>query len=165
MSATLGPFVRTKGMRGRAARIVLATAFRYSADARISRAMAHRRIYDPNMAAQAKGLRRTMTFAEVRLWKHGLRAKSMRGYAFHRQWPMFGYIADFYCNALRLVIEVDGPTHGTEEQVEHDRVRDAALAGQSIRVLRLSNDDIVHRLPETIDTITMVVEEIERSTH
>jgi very-short-patch-repair endonuclease len=124
--------------------------------------MSHRRIYDPRKAPRAAELRAALTFAEARLWKHALRAGSMKGYSFHRQWPMFGYIADFYCNPLKLVIEVDGPIHDTPEQVEHDRVRDAALHGKGMRILRLTNEDVIQHLQSAIEAIELVVEEIER---
>jgi len=102
-----------------------------------------------------------MTYAEVRLWKHALRAGSMKGYSFHRQWPMFGYIADFYCKALGLVIEVDGPTHAEPDQIEHDRKRDKVFALQGMRVLRLTNEDVIDHLESAVATIELVIEEIE----
>lgn len=36
----------------------------------------------------------------------------MLGYQFYRQKPLDNYIIDFYCPALKLIIEVDGEYHG-----------------------------------------------------
>ncbi len=123
--------------------------------------MPSKRIYDPDRAPRATELRKEMTYAEVRLWKHALRARSMKGYSFHRQWPMFGYIADFYCKALALVIEVDGPTHDDPDQIEHDRKRDEVFANHGMRVLRLTNGDVIDHLESSVETIELVIEEIE----
>ncbi|MCW3076617.1 MAG: hypothetical protein JWO32_1226, partial [Bacteroidetes bacterium] len=54
--------------------------------------------------------RSQMTKSEVCLWKYAFRAKQM-GYTFNRQQPVLNYIADFMCNELKLIIEVDGYTH------------------------------------------------------
>jgi very-short-patch-repair endonuclease len=123
--------------------------------------MPSKRIYDPDRARRATELRKDMTYAEVRLWKHALRAGSMKGYAFHRQWPMFGYIADFYCKSLALVIEVDGPTHDDPDQIEHDRKRDEVFAHEGIRVLRLTNEEVIDHLESAVETIERVIEEID----
>jgi very-short-patch-repair endonuclease len=70
----------------------------------------------------AKRLRRTMTKAEVVLWSN-LRMLSKHGFHFRRQHPIGPYVADFAHMAGRLVIEVDGATHITPEQVAHDKRR------------------------------------------
>jgi very-short-patch-repair endonuclease len=49
---------------------------------------------------------------------------------------------DFYCDASRLVVELDGPIHDT--QVEYDRERDAYLTAHNLRVLRVPNDSVFH---------------------
>ena len=102
-----------------------------------------------------------MTRAEVHLWMHALRAKSMRGYTFHRQWPMFGYIADFYCKALNLVIEVDGDVHGSPEQIERDLIREDALRSKGMHILRLTNEEVMDHLPSSIEAIELAIEERE----
>jgi very-short-patch-repair endonuclease len=58
----------------------------------------------------AKVLRKTMTDAEILLWK-ALRNRRLNGFKFRRQHPIKGFIADFYCHEARLVIEVDGEIH------------------------------------------------------
>jgi very-short-patch-repair endonuclease len=66
---------------------------------------------------QAKALRRRMTSAEHRLWQ-ALRGSQLGGLHFRRQQVVDGLIADFYCNATGLIIEVDGSVH--EQQQEYD---------------------------------------------
>ena len=59
---------------------------------------------------RAKELRRQMTPEENILWQY-LRANRLHGLHFRRQQIIDGFIADFYCHASRLVIEVDGKIH------------------------------------------------------
>lgn len=82
---------------------------------------------------RAKDLRRTMSLPEVMLWMR-LRGGDRH---FRRQRPVGPYILDFYCAEARLAVEVDGATHDLETQAAHDRRRDAWLAENGIRVLRL----------------------------
>ena len=54
-----------------------------------------------------------------------------------------GYIVDFYCSAAKLVIELDGNQHNTNERVvDSDRVRDEYMESLGIKVVRFSNLDI-----------------------
>ena len=123
--------------------------------------MAHRKIYDPNKAGRAAELRKEMTLAEVHLWTQALRARSMKGYTFHRQWPMFGYITDFFCKKLNLVIEVDGDVHGSTEQMERDLIREDVLRSKGMHILRLSNEEVLDHLPSSIEAIELMIEELE----
>ena len=58
---------------------------------------------------RAKDLRRSMSPPEVLLWTR-LRVLRGDGPTFRRRHPIGPYIADFYCAAAKLVIEVDGPS-------------------------------------------------------
>ena len=91
----------------------------------------------PDKLAFAKRLRREMTPAERRLWK-ALRRNALDGFHFRRQQVIDGYVADFYCDAAKLVIELDGGVH--QEQWQYDESRDNAIASLGVRVLRISND-------------------------
>jgi very-short-patch-repair endonuclease len=85
----------------------------------------------------AKRLRREMTPAERALWR-ALRRNSLDGLHFRRQQVIEGFIVDFYCDAVKLAIEVDGKPH--EEQGEYDEFREDVIARQGVRFLRLPND-------------------------
>lgn len=74
----------------------------------------------------AKQLRRNMTPAERLLWQ-ALRRNSVGGLHFRRQQVIAGFVVDFYCHSLGLVVELDGSVH--EQQKENDAARDAILAG------------------------------------
>jgi very-short-patch-repair endonuclease len=90
----------------------------------------------------AKDLRREMTPAEALLWYH-LRAKRLDGVKFIRQNPRAGAIVDFVTRSRRLIIEVDGDTHGGDEAQERDAQRTARLEKQGYRVIRFSNADVM----------------------
>ena len=86
----------------------------------------------------AKRMRSEQTPAEHRLWQL-LRAKRLAGFKFKRQLRIDDYIADFVCLERRLIVEADGGQHC--ESV-YDEQRDAYLASQGFRVLRIWNNDI-----------------------
>ncbi len=96
---------------------------------------------------RAKGLRREMTAAEARLWQH-VRANRLGGLRFRRQQIIAGFIVDFYCEALRLVVEIDGPVH--DDQTADDRERERVLARRGLTVLRFTNDAVMHNLPAVL---------------
>jgi very-short-patch-repair endonuclease len=90
---------------------------------------------------RARALRREMTKPEVILWL-ALRG-GQTGLRFRRQHPIGWYILDFYCREARLAVEVDGGTHFNDEQEAYDQRRDAWLARQGVRVLRLPAADVM----------------------
>lgn len=96
---------------------------------------------------RAKELRREMTAAEARLWQH-VRANRLGGLRFRRQQIIAGFIVDFYCEALRLVVEIDGPVH--DDQTADDRERERVLARRGLTVLRFTNDAVMHNLPAVL---------------
>ena len=87
-----------------------------------------------------------MTKSEACLWKYVLSNGQMRGYVFRRQPPVLNYIADFYCQPLKLIIEVDGITHDDDRAVEYDRKRDENLNNAGFTVLRFSASDVLRRI-------------------
>jgi very-short-patch-repair endonuclease len=93
----------------------------------------------------ARRLRKEMTEAEVVLWTF-LRRRQLHGFKFRRQHPIAPYIADFACVNERLVVEVDGATHWTPEELAYDARRTAFLQNDGWRVLRVSNLDVFENL-------------------
>jgi very-short-patch-repair endonuclease len=91
----------------------------------------------PEKLSIAKRLRREMTPPERTLWR-ALRRNAVNGFHFRRQQVIDGFIVDFYCNAAKLAIEVDGRLH--QHQGEYDELRDQAIARSGVRVLRISNE-------------------------
>ena len=97
-------------------------------------------------------LRRRQTDAEKRLWSC-LRDRRLAGHKFRRQQPFGPFVVDFYCDAARLVIEVDGGGHGEPGQRAYDRQRTLALERLGLRVLRFWNDDVLVRTEAVVDVI------------
>ena len=91
------------------------------------------------LTGTAQRLRREMTKEERHLWYDFLSVLPVR---FRRQKVLGGYIVDFYCADPKLVIELDGGQHDTDEVKKHDISRDAWLRQHGITVLRYSNVDI-----------------------
>jgi very-short-patch-repair endonuclease len=101
-----------------------------------------------NQKAQAKRLRRSMTPAERLLWHH-LRGHRFRGLSVRRQAPIGPFIVDFLIPSHGLIIEADGSGHSPDRDAD----RDAWLAAQGFRILRLWNRDILINLPGCLDAI------------
>ena len=98
----------------------------------------------------ARQMRREPTEAENILWQH-IRNHQLLGFKFRRQHSIERFIVDFYCAEARLVVEVDGPIH--QYQQEDDQVRQEFLESQGLRVLRFSNDDVLHSLEQVLQQI------------
>lgn len=75
-----------------------------------------------------------------------LRRKQLDGVKFRRQHPFGRYIADFYSDEAKLVIEIDGSVHETVSQKEYDAIRDDIIRNYGVRILRISNEDIKNNL-------------------
>ncbi len=101
-----------------------------------------RRFVPPANRRFAKAMRRQMPEAELRLWRY-LRKPELDGLRFRRQTPIGPYIVDFFCPLHRLIVELDGGQHGEPEGAARDAERDAWLAGQGYRVVRIWNNDVM----------------------
>ena len=113
----------------------------------------------------ARELRKNMTESERLLWRE-LRGRKLSGYKFLRQHPVLYqgnlkrynyFIADFYCNAKKAVIELDGPIHDTLE--EYDQFRDLELLELGIHVLRIKNEELTN-MKEVLNKITRLLDQI-----
>ncbi|MBR6790906.1 MAG: endonuclease domain-containing protein [Oscillospiraceae bacterium] len=95
--------------------------------------------YNKSNIPLTKELRKNMTPWERKLWYGFLRGYPLR---FQRQKAVGNYIVDFYCAKARLIIELDGGGHYTEEQAEKDKIRTKTLESMNLTVLRICNLDI-----------------------
>ncbi len=100
----------------------------------------------------ARRLRGQETLAEKRLCEQ-LRNRTLDDHKFVRQSPAGAFIADFMCREHKLIVEVDGATHSTAAELEHDRVRSQFLETQGYRVLRFHNDEILNGMDEVLTII------------
>ncbi|MBK7056562.1 MAG: endonuclease domain-containing protein [Leptospiraceae bacterium] len=101
--------------------------------------------YNKNSKDKARKLRRNMTLAEKKIWYELLAKDGLNGLRFLRQKPISQYIVDFYCNELKLVIEIDGESHLAEGAMEYDEDRTKVLNSYGIEVIRYSNEEILNR--------------------
>ncbi len=72
-----------------------------------------------------------------------LKGKQINGFDFHRQKPIGNFIADFYCYALRLVIEVDGITHEDKKVQINDKRKDEYFTEIGLTVMRFTDDEVI----------------------
>jgi very-short-patch-repair endonuclease len=114
------------------------------------------REHEVRSRAHAKALRRELTSAETILWSK-LRLGRQHGFRFRRQHPIGPYIADFACIRARVVVELDGATHSTDEERAYDSRRNSFMRELGWRVLRFPNHEIYENLHDVIDSIYAVV--------
>lgn len=105
----------------------------------------------------AKVLRAGATDAERLLWSI-LRDRKLP-VRFRRQQPVGPYIADFFCAAGRLVIELDGDQHGSDAAAARDQVRARFLASRGYCVLRFPNHEVFRDPHLVLETILRAVHE------
>jgi very-short-patch-repair endonuclease len=108
--------------------------------------------YNKELKQFSQKLRKNMTDAERRLWIR-IRGKQLRDLQFYRQKVIGAYIVDFYCPKAKLVIELDGGQHYTEEGKEKDRTRDDYLAGAGLQVLRFSDREVLTQTEGVLEKI------------
>ena len=108
--------------------------------------------YNKNLKTLARELRKNMTDAERRLWSK-IRRKQVKKYQFYRQKNIGNYIVDFYCPAAKLIVEIDGGQHYSEEYRKKDEARDKYLSNLDFRVLRFSNSDVLKNIEEVVGEI------------
>jgi very-short-patch-repair endonuclease len=104
-------------------------------------------------------LRRNMTLPELILWKK-LKDKKIFNVKFRRQHPIDIFIVDFYCHEYRLAIEVDGEIHSNDESIDYDQGRTAELEKHGIKVIRFSNDEVIHNIDQVIPKILKVITDL-----
>ncbi len=112
----------------------------------------------PEKIKRAKELRKNMTPAEKILWEQ-LRAKRFHNLKFRRQQIIEGFIVDFYCHSLGLVIEVDGEIHN--KQKVYDTERDKILSTKELHILRFTNKQVTENIEAVLKAIREKVEDIE----
>jgi len=110
------------------------------------------------LRSNARALRKNSTDAERILWSE-LRDHRMNGASFRRQVPIKNFIADFVCHAAKLVIELDGGQHFSDDAERADAVRSAVIEAQGFQVLRFSNLHVMTNRAGVLETIAAAVTE------
>jgi very-short-patch-repair endonuclease len=116
----------------------------------------------PNSFEKARWLRNNSTKHEKMVWDC-LRKNKILGVRIKRQHPIGTYIADFYCHAAKLVIEIDGAIHNNADQKLYDEERTFNLKINGLKVVRFSNAQIEDDLNCVMEDITKHIQERLRS--
>jgi very-short-patch-repair endonuclease len=105
----------------------------------------------------ARQMRHAPTEAEERLWQ-ALRNRGVAGLKFRRQHAIERFIVDFFCLERRLIVEVDGPIH--DHQQEYDAVRQSYLESLGLRVVRFTNEEVLHQMESVLGRIQAAAEHL-----
>ncbi len=108
--------------------------------------------YNQKLKQHSRELRKDMTDAERHLWSK-LRMQQLKGCHFYRQRIIGNFIADFFCPKARLVIEIDGSQHYSDEMTEEDRKRDEYMRNHGLKVMRFSDADVLKNTVGVIESI------------
>ncbi|OGU13746.1 MAG: hypothetical protein A2X61_06235 [Ignavibacteria bacterium GWB2_35_12] len=108
--------------------------------------------YNTKLKHFSRLLRTNMTGEEIILWSK-LRMKQIGEAQFYRQRTIGNYIVDFYCPKAKLIIELDGGQHYTEEGKEKDIVRDEYFKNLGLKILRFQNKEVRRNLRNVIEEI------------
>jgi len=110
--------------------------------------------YNKKLIPRAKKLRKEMTQQEKHLWYDFLRYYPIKIY---KQKVIDNFILDFYCHKIKLVIELDGNQHYTEEGLAYDKERTNILKGYELEVIRFSNSKIDNNFKEVCENIDSII--------
>jgi very-short-patch-repair endonuclease len=97
-------------------------------------------------------LRKNATLAENILWKK-LRDRNIFQVKFRRQHPVDIFIVDFYCHEIKLVIEIDGEIHESEQAKEYDSSRQSCLESLGLTVIRFTNHEVIFEMDLVLNRI------------
>ena len=86
--------------------------------------------------------------------------EQLPGYKFRRRHPISIYVADFYCHKLKLVIEIDGPIHNSNEAKLDDEKRQKDLENLSLTVIRFTNEQIKKEIEGVIEIVSSIIEKL-----
>jgi very-short-patch-repair endonuclease len=111
----------------------------------------------PSTRGKRKNLRKSQTEAEMALWQK-LRDKVFMDCKFYRQYGIGEYIADFYCPQHKLVIEIDGSQHYSDDGREYDESREKYMSSLSIKTIRFSNLDVLQNIEGVLAEIAKELE-------
>ena len=108
----------------------------------------------PLIFQRARELRKNQTPAENQLWAR-LRNHQLNGLGFRRQHAVGTFILEFCCPKEKIVIELDGDSHGNQK--DYDAQRTEWLAKYGWRVLRFTNLEIEYEMDAVLNAILLAV--------
>lgn len=102
--------------------------------------------YNKKLTEHAKELRKNMTPAEKKIWYEVLRNRQFENLRWLRQRPIDNFIVDFYCAELKLILEIDGDSHFTEDNMIYDKERTKILEQYGLTLIRFTNKEVMQNL-------------------
>jgi very-short-patch-repair endonuclease len=108
----------------------------------------------------AERLRKEMTIAEKLLWERV--CKKQLGVRIRRQHPIWKFVADFYCHAVRLAIEIDGDIHLNAENKFDDNSRGIVFKEFQIEVIRFTNREVLNEIDAVIEKVRSRIEFLKK---
>ncbi|HET6527791.1 MAG TPA: endonuclease domain-containing protein [Balneolaceae bacterium] len=119
------------------------------------------KIFNPKRTkATRKYLRNNMTKAEIILWSK-LKGRQLANTKFRRQHGIGKYIVDFYSAKYKLIIEVDGDSHYSEQGKRHDYERDRYLDNLDLKIIRFTNEDVKKDLSYVLEAIEQTIQSLK----
>ncbi len=103
--------------------------------------------YNKNLKKFSRDNRNNQTEAEWKFWNLVLK-QDKTWYRFLRQKPIWNYILDFYCDKLKLWIEIDDKSH--DWKWNEDDERREYLNKLWIKIIRYVNEDVYYHLYEVM---------------
>ncbi len=116
--------------------------------------------YNKKLKTLASKNRKKATKAEACLWKYAL-SKNQTGYTFKRQRPVLNYIADFMCQELKLIIEVDGSSHNQLDVRFRDLKRQMELEDFGFTVIRFADEKVLENMDDVRREVLKAIVELE----
>lgn len=111
--------------------------------------------YNKELIPRAKELRANATPQEKRLWYDFLCKYPLR---FQRQKAIKSFIVDYYCHKAKLVVELDGSQHYSDQGRAYDAERTSILKSLQLVILRFPNGDIDRRFEAVCQKIDDAVQ-------
>lgn len=104
----------------------------------------------------AREFRKKPTKSERLMWGK-LRRNNFLGLSFRRQHVIKGFIVDFYCYKLKLVIEIDGGRH--KYQLDNDIKRQKIIEENNIKFFRVKSEDVEYNAEEVLSRLSIFIKE------
>jgi len=110
------------------------------------------------MVEFAKQNRKHSTKTEEIVWE-ALRNRKLDGFKFRRQHPINVFIPDFVCLEKNVIVEIDGEYHNDPDQRQFDEMRDRWLKEFNYKMIRLTNEEILHDFETSLQKIRAALKE------
>lgn len=117
--------------------------------------------FSRNIQQIAKKLRNNPTLQEQILWKY-LRKSNLLNLKFRRQQPIGNYIVDFVCCEKKIIIELDGGQHNSDEKIIYDKTRNNFLLDKGYTVIRIWNNEIMNNIEGVIEHLINIINDPTR---